>query len=556
MNKPYVSAPVNQRELTAVIERFSRKHDKGVFGPNQKKYEELIPKESPGQGQQYAFEVDLDKCTGCKACVTACHSENGLDEDETWRSVGLVSGGTSSNPAIQHITSACHHCVEPACMKGCPTLAYEKDEATGIVKHLEDQCFGCQYCILKCPYDVPKYNKKRGIVHKCDMCITRLDAGQAPACARACPTGAIRITLVDSIEVKRNSKEYVKVPDAPASNYTYPTTKYITKKNLPTNMESVDYYDIKPEHAHFPLVIMLVLTQLSVGAFCAEYITEKVLNTHYLNAFHLFHAPIALGIGLLALASSILHLGRPHLAFRAILGFRTSWLSREIIAFTLFAGLAIVYALSFWLQPLKQLLTRLFFGVEIFNILAFSVLISGILGIVCSIMVYRDTKRPFWDNHLTTIKFFMTSIILGSATVLVTSTILGISNAEISFLYITQYIGTLFCKVILLATGIKLVLESTMLFFVDKNNVSFIDKTALLMLRQLRTYTFCRFGCSVAGGLFLPLLFLQMNSESAVSSVFILTVCIFGLTVAGEILERYLFFRAAVPLKMPGGKIR
>jgi len=555
MNEIQAREHVNRRELTAVIERFARKHDKGVFGPNQKKYEELIPKESPGQGQQYAFEVDLDKCTGCKACVTACHNENGLDEDETWRSVGLIQGGTSANPAIQHITSACHHCAEPACMKGCPTLAFEKDEVTGVVKHLEDQCFGCQYCILKCPYDVPKYNKKRGIVHKCDMCIGRLNVGQAPACARACPTGAIRITLVDVMDVKKNAAEYVKIPDAPASNYTYPTTKYITKRNFPTNMESVDYYRIKPENSHFPLVIMLVLTQLSVGAFCAEFITEKVLNPHYINVFHLFHAPIALGIGLLALASSILHLGRPHLAFRAILGFKTSWLSREIIAFGLFANLAILYALSFWFKPLEQFLTRLFWGFAPFSILAFLVLASGILGIACSIMVYRDTKRPFWDNHLTTIKFFMTSLILGCATTLLTSTVLGVFNQDVSLPYITQYVGIMFCKVIGIAIGIKLLLESSMFYFFDKENITFINKTALLMLRQLKTFTLWRFACSLVGGILLPILFIQMSSNSDPRALLILVTLIFGLTIAGELLERYLFFRAAVPLKMPGGKI-
>ena len=53
-------------------------------------------------------------------------------------------------------------------------LAYEKDPVTGIVRHLDDQCIGCSYCILKCPYDVPKYSRARGIVRKCDMCHSRL----------------------------------------------------------------------------------------------------------------------------------------------------------------------------------------------------------------------------------------------------------------------------------------------------------------------------------------------------------------------------------------------
>ncbi|HEX2613469.1 MAG TPA: 4Fe-4S dicluster domain-containing protein, partial [Fibrobacteria bacterium] len=163
-----------QQSLTAV-ERFSALQDSGsVRGL----YSELIPLREPGPGEQYAFEVDLDRCTGCKACVTACHSLNGLDENETWRSVGLLQKtGTSGNPSVQqHVTTACHHCLEPGCAQGCPTLAYEKDPVTGIVRHLDDQCFGCQYCILKCPYDVPQYNADKGIVRKCDLCIGRLRA--------------------------------------------------------------------------------------------------------------------------------------------------------------------------------------------------------------------------------------------------------------------------------------------------------------------------------------------------------------------------------------------
>src|SRR5687768_7710303 len=112
-----------QREPSAV-ESFAAEHS--ALDGRERTYSRLIPLTRPEPGQQYSFEVDLDACSGCKACVTACHSMNGLDESETWRSVGVLVGGTSSLPVIQHVTSACHHCLEPACADGCPVLAYEK----------------------------------------------------------------------------------------------------------------------------------------------------------------------------------------------------------------------------------------------------------------------------------------------------------------------------------------------------------------------------------------------------------------------------------------------
>src|SRR5207302_2079666 len=154
-----------------------------------------------GTGEQYAFEVDLDRCSGCKSCVTACHALNGLDEEETWRSVGTLHG-RGRNSFQQTVTTACHHCVEPGCLEGCPVLAYDKDPLTGIVRHQDDQCIGCQYCVLRCPYDVPKYSERRGIVRKCDMCHQRLAHGEAPACVQACPSEAIRITLVETQAVR------------------------------------------------------------------------------------------------------------------------------------------------------------------------------------------------------------------------------------------------------------------------------------------------------------------------------------------------------------------
>src|SRR5439155_8891627 len=185
------------REGTAV-EQFARQHAHGPIagGATAERYRALLPLEAPRAGQQYAFEVDLDSCTGCKACVTGCHNLNGLDEGEMWRTVGLLHGGTAANPVQQTITTSCHHCLEPACMSGCPVEAYEKDPITGIVRHLDDQCIGCQYCVLKCPYDVPKYDAGRGIVRKCDMCSDRLSAGEAPACVQGCPTSAIAIDVI------------------------------------------------------------------------------------------------------------------------------------------------------------------------------------------------------------------------------------------------------------------------------------------------------------------------------------------------------------------------
>ena len=171
-----------QRDLSAV-ERFSSWQESQCRTPTSS-YRHLVPLTAPVPGEQYAFEVNLDKCSGCKACVSACHALNCLDEHETWRSVGLLIGGTRAQPHLQTVTTTCHHCADPACANGCPVLAYDKDPLTGIVRHLDDQCIGCQYCVLKCPYEVPKFNSRLGIVRKCDMCSSRLSTSEAPACVQ------------------------------------------------------------------------------------------------------------------------------------------------------------------------------------------------------------------------------------------------------------------------------------------------------------------------------------------------------------------------------------
>ncbi len=153
-----------------------------------------------------AFEVDLDRCSGCKACVTACHSLNGLDDGETWRDVGLLVGGTTGNPVMQHVTTACHHCLEPACLTACPVNAYEKDPLTGIVQHLDDQCFGCQYCTLACPYDVPKYHAPRASSASATCAPRGWRSAKLRRACRPARTRRSRIRVVDVQQVRDDAE--------------------------------------------------------------------------------------------------------------------------------------------------------------------------------------------------------------------------------------------------------------------------------------------------------------------------------------------------------------
>lgn len=550
-----------QRQLTAV-EMFSNWHDDQ---PAQAKYySSLLPASTPGEGEQYAFEVDLDRCSGCKACVTACHALNGLDETETWREVGLLVGGTDSLPVIQHVTAACHHCLDPACLNVCPVNAYVKHDVTGIVKHLDDQCIGCQYCTLACPYDVPKYHKSKGIVRKCDMCSDRLADGEAPVCVQACPHEAIRITIVNQQEVRDNCEMSAFLPGAPEPGYTLPTTNYKTNRVLPRNLLPADYYTVKPEHAHLPLVFMLVLTQLSVGAFVVELALQAFGAGSALAEIRPLQATSALFCGLLALTASTFHLGRPLLAYRAVIGLRRSWLSREILAFGLFALFATAYAVTVWFQvsPSISLATSppLTKGGQggLIPTLALLVVVTGLAGVVCSIMIYQCTSRSFWTGSNTIVKFLSTTLILGLATALVTAFAGAGWSDRVSVRDVVQQFGSQLCLAIAIATSAKLLFEAAFLRHLrDKLNTP-AKRSATLLTGELTRVTKFRFACGLLGGLLIPALIVLDTASSSPIGISdpMLTVMVgtsFLLLLVGELCERYLFFTAVVSPRMPGG---
>ncbi|MGZ4760596.1 MAG: DmsC/YnfH family molybdoenzyme membrane anchor subunit [Acidimicrobiales bacterium] len=553
-----------QQELTAV-DRFSRLHDGDLATPSTssptRAYRDLLPLVGPGAGEQYAFEVDLDACSGCKACVSACHSLNGLDRTETWRSVGQLIGTVDTvteatgvehqRPILQTVTTACHHCVDPACLNGCPVDAYDKDPVTGIVWHLDDQCIGCSYCTLMCPYEVPVYDHDRGIVRKCDMCKDRLAEGEAPACVQGCPTEAISITVVTTAALVVEARgaaaadhdPVVLVPTAAASSITVPSTRYTSRDPLPSTMVAADRFSLQPSHAHTPLAVMLVLTQLSVGAFVVSLVFGDRLD-----AGRSWTSGLALLLGVVALGASTLHLGRPLHAWRAVIGVRHSWLSREIVAFGLFASLAAADALATWTDASPPWRRGL----------AVAVAVTGVVGVSCSALIYAATRRRWWRLARSGPLFALTAAIGGGALLLVVATAAAASQGRVELVATLATATRPLAVLVLVASAVQVFAELPVL--THRRDVrpdprhEHLHRTARLLTGDLHRTLVLRLAAGIVGGVLLPIVILAMAGATEPSGGAIVAVgaLALALVVLGELTARRLFFLAVSAPAMPG----
>lgn len=533
-----------QQELTPV-ERFARVHEADLIPAGERWWADRLPTAAPGVGEQYAFEVDLDSCTGCKACVSACNNLNGLDEGEQWRAVTTVHGTTATctapaGPSVLTVTAACHHCVEPACLAGCPVDAYEKDPITGIVAHLDDQCIGCSYCTLTCPYEVPLYNADLGIVRKCDMCRGRLAEGEAPACVQGCPNGAITITVVD-VEVLR--AELVAepatrlVPGAPDSTLTVPTTRYRSRRVAAGAVGAGDFADhrvLAPSHEHTPLSVMLTLTQVSVGASTVGAGLGVVSPDAVPDAV----AVTALGVALVALAASVGHLGRPLQAWRAVIGIRHSWLSREIVALGAFAGLGVAHALSALVGMAGWVTTAL-------EIAAAG---AGLAGLACSVMLYAVTGRTWWRVRTSTNRFGLTALAGGS--LLVAAVALGWPSHTSSLSAARVLLSVSVAVTVVSLIGQALVLRPGT---ATRPRSSDLGATRSLLSGPLKPLLGLRVGATVLGGVVIPLVARAALAgvpvdETSLARPGLALACLFSLVVfmLGEYTDRRLFFSASV----------
>ena len=165
-----------------------------------------------------AILVDTTRCIGCGACVAACKLVNGLplDESDAGKELSANSlsegelvafaqshgelGGKLSAKALNIVEAHggvfvrrfCMHCQDPTCASVCPVGALRKT-AAGPVIYEADRCMGCRYCMVVCPFGIPRYEWNVVLtpkIRKCTMCAPRQAKGLQPACTEACPVQA------------------------------------------------------------------------------------------------------------------------------------------------------------------------------------------------------------------------------------------------------------------------------------------------------------------------------------------------------------------------------
>ena len=152
--------------------------------------------------------IDVSTCIGCKACQAACMEWNDI-RDEVGTNQGIYDNPadlTAKSWTVMRFAEVeeqgklewlirkdgCMHCADPGCLKACPAPGAIIQYANGIVDFHQENCIGCGYCITGCPFNIPRISPADNKAYKCTLCSDRVAVGQAPACAKVCPTGAIQ----------------------------------------------------------------------------------------------------------------------------------------------------------------------------------------------------------------------------------------------------------------------------------------------------------------------------------------------------------------------------
>jgi DMSO reductase anchor subunit len=364
------------------------------------------------------------------------------------------------------------------------------------------------------------------------MCYHRLSENEAPACVQACPNKAIKIISVSAYAIQLQS-EAPFLPGAPMPGYTKPATQYISERKLPEDLIAADLYRLKKQDPHLPLVFMLLLTQLSIGFYAGGMLIHLFIP----QMFSPLTITVITLVGTLAgIALGTLHLGKPLKAWKAFLGFRTSWMSREILAFAgliqISSLLVVLYLVPAWSIPDM-----------IYTFLHVLLLILCVVAFFSSVKLYEDTKRKLWNLRYTGFKFATSVMILGSIAIWTCASlqIRGQDGAR-PFLLIFP----------LSALIVKILLEMRFLNRAGEKDFGPEKKSALTALRILKPVVFVRITTAAIVSLILLFGLVSQTGTGSTTIDTIIAPIALVMVFASEFCERYLYFTTVDAPKMPG----
>ncbi len=239
-----------------------------------------------GEVEFKAMLYDSSQCVGCQACEKACAVAHQLPEPKDEPKVGIIRKTSEAQRSAINIFNTskgevfnktqCMHCNEPACAAACLTQAMYKTKE-GPVIWRGDKCMGCRYCMVSCPFDIPKfeYHSSNPIIQKCDMCYDRIIKGQIPSCAEACTAGAVtfgtRRGLIAEARkrISKSPKDYYEdifgENEAGGTSNLYVSSVPFNEVGFKTNLQNTSYPALSKGFLYTVPSVFVLLPPLLLG---------------------------------------------------------------------------------------------------------------------------------------------------------------------------------------------------------------------------------------------------------------------------------------------------
>jgi DMSO reductase anchor subunit len=346
------------------------------------------------------------------------------------------------------------------------------------------------------------------------MCYGRLTDGREPACVAACPEQAIQIEIVNLDEWRSGYTVQANAPGLPSADDSISTTRVTMRYDAPRTIDRVDTARLHIEHPHWALIFMTVLTQLAVGTIMCLSAVQTFASVQIPR----IPAAAVVLVALFALGASTLHLGRPAYAFRALSMWRRSWLSREVLMFSLFVNIAIIYAALLWCHSKAS------------DAAGLATAFIGCIAVYASARLYRVAARPAWNSAHTYVEFYFTALLTGS---LAASMIIQRANNELNIA--ASLIATLL-----------ITQQAAKLTWLLRSRTSELRATGTLIRFRLLS----KFAARLSA-----LAVVALATRYISVHAWVLAISL-ALAIGSEFLGRYLFFVSVVPKSMAAPYMR